>query len=106
MSCYICRYKRIFSIGTCGITTYNPNTLEVTNRWLYVDVISLQAVSNSQSEFTLTTRKERSKNGDTMRFSTEYRSHLFTDAFKHRYLTDKGPDLVVSTIYIIDNFSF
>lgn len=27
-----CRYKRIFSIGTKGITTYNPANLEVTNQ--------------------------------------------------------------------------
>lgn len=27
-----CRYKRIFSIGTKGITTYNPTNLEVTNQ--------------------------------------------------------------------------
>lgn len=26
------RYKRIFSVGTLGITTYNPSTLEVTNQ--------------------------------------------------------------------------
>lgn len=27
-----CRYKRVFSVGTHGITTYNPTTLEVTNQ--------------------------------------------------------------------------
>lgn len=26
------RYKRVFSVGTHAITTYNPNTLEVTNQ--------------------------------------------------------------------------
>ena len=26
------RYKRVFSVGTHGITTYNPTTLEVTNQ--------------------------------------------------------------------------
>lgn len=30
---YVCsRYKRVFSVGTHGITTYNPTTLEVTNQ--------------------------------------------------------------------------
>ena len=29
------RYKRIFSIGTTGITTYNPNSMEATNQWNY-----------------------------------------------------------------------
>lgn len=27
-----CRYKRIFSIGTLAVTTYNPSTLEITNQ--------------------------------------------------------------------------
>jgi len=31
------RYKRIFSIGTTGVTTYNPSTMEITNRWPYCD---------------------------------------------------------------------
>lgn len=30
-----CRYKRVFSVGTHAVTTYNPNTLEVTNQWPY-----------------------------------------------------------------------
>lgn len=29
---YCIRYKRVFSIGTTAITTYNPNTHEVTNQ--------------------------------------------------------------------------
>ena len=29
---FFCRYKRIFSVGSHGITTYNPNTMEVTNQ--------------------------------------------------------------------------
>lgn len=28
----VARYKRVFSIGTKGITTYNPNNVEVTNQ--------------------------------------------------------------------------
>lgn len=31
-SCLRSRYKRVFSVGTHGITTYNPTTLEVTNQ--------------------------------------------------------------------------
>ncbi len=26
------RYKRIFSVGTLGITTYNPTNMEITNQ--------------------------------------------------------------------------
>ena len=35
-----CRYKRIFSIGTKGITTYNPSNLEVTNQVIMYSSIS------------------------------------------------------------------
>lgn len=30
-ACFV-RYKRVFSVGTAGIVTYNINTLEVTNQ--------------------------------------------------------------------------
>lgn len=47
------KYKRILAIGKTGISTYNPEKLDVTNRWPYSDVVaiapnkSLQNVSTS-----------------------------------------------------------
>lgn len=35
------RYKRIFSVGNAGITTYNPGSMEVTNQWYYHDFINI-----------------------------------------------------------------
>lgn len=35
------KYKRILSIGTAGISTYNPDKYDITNRWLYADVVSV-----------------------------------------------------------------
>uniref|UniRef100_A0A3B4F307 DnaJ heat shock protein family (Hsp40) member C13 n=1 Tax=Pundamilia nyererei TaxID=303518 RepID=A0A3B4F307_9CICH len=35
------KYKRVFSVGTHGITTYNPTTLEVTNQWTYGDICGI-----------------------------------------------------------------
>ncbi len=96
------KYKRIFSIGTHGITTYEPSTLGVTNTWPYEQVVSLtlskssgtsekssskgdqQASSSPVSEFILTFRK--SKKNDTMRFSSEYRSDILTDALRFQAL--------------------
>lgn len=78
------KYKRIFSIGTCGITTYNPTSLEVTNRWLYVDVLNLKPLPQGV-DFTITARKDGEKKIDTMRFSTEHRSQLLTYAFRYLY---------------------
>lgn len=79
------RYSRIFSIGSHGITTYNCNTLEITNRWPYEDVISIRALQQPH-EFTITMRKGKDKKQDTMRFSTVHRSHLLSDALRFRHL--------------------
>lgn len=35
------KYKRILAIGTAGVSTYNPDKLEVTNRWAYSDIIQV-----------------------------------------------------------------
>lgn len=79
------KYKRIFSIGSMGITTYNPNNLEVTNKWAYADFINVQPINRNQvgsHEFSITMRKERKV--DTMKFSSEHRSHLLTEALRFR----------------------
>lgn len=93
------RYKRIFSIGNLGITTYNPSTLEVTNRWIYSDFISLQIVQKKTgsvpNEFSITMKKDRKI--DTMTFSTEHRAHLMTEALKYRMLfAEKPKEIIVS----------
>lgn len=80
-----------------GITTYNPGTLEVTNRWEYSDFINVQPINRSQlgsHEFIITVRKER-KN-DTMKFSSEHRSHLLTEALKYRNQFEKSKETLVS----------
>lgn len=38
-SASISRYKRVFSIGSKAITTYNPTTFEVTNQVGFVDLV-------------------------------------------------------------------
>lgn len=85
-----------------GITTYNPGTLEVTNKWEYSDFISVQPTNRNQlgsHEFTITVRKER-KN-ETMKFSSEYRPHLLTEALKYRNQVEKSKEILVSLhIYI------
>ncbi|XP_012268108.2 dnaJ homolog subfamily C member 13 isoform X2 [Athalia rosae] len=79
------KYKRIFSIGSLGITTYNPSNLEVTNKWAYSDFIGLQPTNKNQGglyEFSITMRKE--KKSESMRFSSEHRAELLTEALKFR----------------------
>lgn len=69
-----------------GITTYGPTNLEVTNKWEYSDFISIQPMNrnqpNSNEFFSITMRKDRKV--DTMKFSSEYRSHILTEALKYR----------------------
>lgn len=35
------KYKRILAIGKTSIATYNPEKLDVTNRWPYSDVVAI-----------------------------------------------------------------
>ncbi|KAJ9591556.1 hypothetical protein L9F63_001910, partial [Diploptera punctata] len=83
------KYKRIFSIGTMGITTYNPVSLEVTNQWLYSDFINVLPVAKQNYEFKITFRKERKI--DSMTFSSEYRADLLTEALQFRPLFAEKP---------------
>ncbi|XP_035285629.1 dnaJ homolog subfamily C member 13-like isoform X1 [Anguilla anguilla] len=81
------KYKRVFSVGTHAITTYNPTTLEVTNQWPYADICRIAPVGKGQgSEFTITFRKGAGKKSETLKFSTEHRSELLTEAL--RFHTD------------------
>nr|XP_014352446.1 PREDICTED: dnaJ homolog subfamily C member 13 [Latimeria chalumnae] len=78
-------YKRVFSVGSHAITTYNPNTLEVTNQWPYGDICSIGPVGKGQgTEFSLTFRKGSGKKSETLKFSTEHRTELLTEALRFR----------------------
>lgn len=68
-----------------GITTYNPASLDVTNRWLYSDFISvLPSLKNTaiqqNNEFIISMKKDRKT--ASMRFSSEHRAQLLTEALK------------------------
>ncbi|XP_039252268.2 dnaJ homolog subfamily C member 13-like isoform X1 [Styela clava] len=78
------KYKRVFSVGTKGITTYNPSTLEVTNQWPYSDFAGILAESKSKNlnEFIISLRKTGKKN-DTMRFSCDHRADVITEALRY-----------------------
>lgn len=95
------RYKRIFSIGTHGITTYNPNSLEITNRYSYNQIISIQVDPQNAGGFVLSVRDKNKL--DKFKFSTDFRSNLLTDALKFRHqFSERGQEeLYVSNIIII-----
>ncbi|KAJ8336735.1 hypothetical protein SKAU_G00379550 [Synaphobranchus kaupii] len=77
------KYKRVFSVGTHAITTYNPTTLEVTNQWPYADIRRIAPVGKGQgSEFSITFRKGTGKKSETLKFSTEHRTELLTEALR------------------------
>ncbi|XP_063386094.1 dnaJ homolog subfamily C member 13 [Cydia fagiglandana] len=90
------KYKRVFSVGTHGITTYNPDRLEVTNKWLYADVVTVASAKHSNStanqDFMLVMKKE--KKVDTMKFSSEHKCLILTEAFKYRHLFAEKKDVL------------
>uniref|UniRef100_W5N2E9 DnaJ heat shock protein family (Hsp40) member C13 n=1 Tax=Lepisosteus oculatus TaxID=7918 RepID=W5N2E9_LEPOC len=85
------KYKRVFSVGTHGITTYNPTTLEVTNQWPYGDICGIGPFGKGQgTEFNLTFRKGSGKKSETLKFSTEHRTELLTEALRFRTEFSEG----------------
>ncbi|CAL4130362.1 unnamed protein product, partial [Meganyctiphanes norvegica] len=82
------KYKRIFSVGSAGITTYNPNSMEVTNQWYYHDFIgimpALKSIGQIANEFIITMRKG-GKKVDNMRFSSEHRPDIISEALIYRH---------------------
>ncbi|XP_023012432.2 receptor mediated endocytosis 8 isoform X1 [Leptinotarsa decemlineata] len=98
VACFFCtklttwkgKYKRIFSVGTTGITTYNPSNLEITNKWAYGDFISITPMrTGSPYEFQIMMKKDRKI--DKMTFSSEHRTHLLTEALKFRNCFSEKP---------------
>ncbi|XP_055920872.1 dnaJ homolog subfamily C member 13 isoform X1 [Eupeodes corollae] len=77
------KYKRILSIGTAGVSTYNPDKFDLTNRWSYSDIVA--AVPNKASsipnEFVLTIKKD--KKLDTIKLSSEYRNDILSSILKN-----------------------
>lgn len=46
------KYKRILAIGKTGISTYNPDKFDVTNRWPYSDVVAIAPNKSLQNVST------------------------------------------------------
>ena len=69
------KYKRILSIGTHAITTYNPGNFDVTNQWPYSEIVGVKAVD--KFEFILNIWKKKKR--ESMRFTCDYRSELLYD---------------------------
>ena len=80
------KYKRVFSVGTKAITTYNPTTLEVTNQWPYADFFGISPSSKSTNEFIVVVRKLKTKKTESMTFSSDHRADVLSSALKMRTL--------------------
>ncbi|GIY06445.1 dnaJ homolog subfamily C member 13 [Caerostris darwini] len=78
------KYKRIFSIGTMGISTYSPNKLEVTNQWLYSDFISITPTSKGQTTEEFTINMKKGRKSESMKFASELRAEILTEALRFR----------------------
>lgn len=83
-----------------GLTTYK-NILEITNQWLYSDIISLRATPEPGMFIVNIKKNDRGTKGDTMKFGTPYRTELLTDAFKKCSAIAEKNDTQVSFIYIL-----
>ena len=78
------KYKRVLTVGTHALSTYNPGSSEQTNVWPYSDVFSVVASPKSNNEFKLFVRKSPGKPQQTdVTFSCEYRLELMTYALRN-----------------------
>lgn len=77
------KYKRILSIGTTGVSTLNPDRFEITNKWIWSDVIGIapNKQPNALHEFTLIVKKDRKS--DTIKLSSEFRNDIITSVLKY-----------------------
>ncbi|XP_037090468.1 dnaJ homolog subfamily C member 13-like isoform X2 [Pollicipes pollicipes] len=80
------KFRRIFSVGSAGVSTYNPSSMEATNQWLYEDFMGIApaAKGGSPHEFTILVRKGGGRKTETMRFSSEHRAELITETLRFR----------------------
>lgn len=99
------KYKRILSIGTAGISTYNPDKFDVTNRWGYSDVVAVapNKTPSTPHEFILIIKKDRKT--DTIKLSSEYRNEILTSILKfYKEFADKPKVIQVScTCFLYTN---
>ncbi|KAK3742179.1 hypothetical protein QZH41_012074 [Actinostola sp. cb2023] len=96
------KYKRIFSVGTKAITTYNPSNLEVTNQWAYSDFLSVAPSVKAYNELIITMKKGTGgKKTHSMTFSTEHRADLITETlrFQHNFSDYKSSNEVKFNAY-------
>lgn len=79
------KYKRIFSVGTLGISTYNPGTMEITNQWPYAEFVSIAPNLKGQTSNEFIITMKRGKKNDSMKFSSDHRSDILTEALRFRH---------------------
>ncbi|KAK9497827.1 hypothetical protein O3M35_003746 [Rhynocoris fuscipes] len=84
------KYKRIFSFGTIGVTTYDPENLTITNRWSYTDIASIRRTDKNY-KFIFAVRKDKTRKIESLVFSTELRSELLTLAYSYCHLFIEKP---------------
>ncbi|KER23066.1 hypothetical protein T265_08965 [Opisthorchis viverrini] len=77
-------YKRLLTIGTMGVTTYNKDTLRVTNQWPYSEICGVRpdpTVKNNQPHLQrlILTLCDANRKRTEMTFASEYRVDVLTD---------------------------
>uniref|UniRef100_A0A915KDM6 Uncharacterized protein n=1 Tax=Romanomermis culicivorax TaxID=13658 RepID=A0A915KDM6_ROMCU len=78
------KYKRILEISDLFISTYNPQTLELTNQWPFKVVCSIKAtprVGSLPIEFSIHLNLKGKI--DTIRFSSDFTTDILTCALIH-----------------------
>ena len=99
------KYRRVLTLSQDAFSTFNPGSMETTNTWKITDVVGLTPAPTSAGgpaqtpgaalEFQLVFRK--GKKTDSMRFSSEWRSTIITEAL--RLIQKSGHEPMSAKVY-------
>ncbi|KAF0992758.1 hypothetical protein HZS_1417, partial [Henneguya salminicola] len=96
-------YKRLISITTKSITTYNPSHFEITNQWGYNEISNfIHNCKNNPNEFLVYAPKAKGKSPSLMSFSTphikEIMSAIYSQYRKFKFFTESMHEVKLNSI--------
>ncbi|TPP60322.1 hypothetical protein FGIG_11457 [Fasciola gigantica] len=100
-------YKRLLTVGTMGVTTYNKDTLRVTNQWPYSEIYSVRPDPNIKSsqpqlQRLILTVVDNNRKRHELTFASEYRVEVLTDLLRFRdRFGDRLKQFPVSDHYLL-----
>lgn len=75
------KYKRIMVVEATQISTFDPNSMKLTNCWPYDEVLDVAPLAGDLFKLSL---RKKSGNTDLLKFSSEFRKDILCDIIRFR----------------------